>query len=320
MRKRIRCEARRPGVRVDGRAGGRGVREAVMALLAALATALAASSTAHAARFQAPCVAGTTAPSCSYWMARTTFVADGDTIRVIVDGERGEKTIRFTGINAMELTGATARTPPTGAARAWASRRPRSWTGPSRPSHGIVRLSAQDPRQPQRQAPAALGRGPRRRPLAVTSARLELEQGLALWLPNRTEWAHNREYNALAEQAARRASGNLYDPAACAGAPSADAQLAVDVNWDADGKRARTSTASGSTSATSAPTDVAAGPAGGCATRGSAPAAHIPGFVFPSYAVAPAGGSVRLHAGCGENSPHAGAASTGASRTPCSRT
>ena len=301
MRKRIRCEARRPGVRVDGRAGGRGAREAVVALLAALATALGASSSAQAASFQAPCVAGTTAPSCSYWMARTTFVADGDTIRVIVDGERGEKTIRFTGINAMELWRYSEN--PAHRRGACMGLEATALVDRSiKASHGIVRLSAQDPG-------SRSGKRLRRSVEARVDGRwqdlgrLELEQGLALWLPNGTEWAHNREYNALAEQAAT-ARRNLYDPAACAGAPSADAQLAVDVNWDADGNDEQNLNGEWVDVRNLGSTDV---PLAGWWLRDSwlrPSAPHIPGFVFPSYAVVRAGGSVRLHAGCGENSPN----------------
>src|SRR5918911_1194699 len=45
------------------------------------------------------------APTCRFWMATVTFVADGDTVRVRIDADRSrrEQTIRFTGINAMEL-------------------------------------------------------------------------------------------------------------------------------------------------------------------------------------------------------------------------
>src|SRR4051795_11550501 len=70
-------------------------------LLAGLIILLGAAP-AHAA-WRAPCVPGTNGPQCTWWNARTTFVADGDTIRVRIAGARGISTIRFTGINAMEL-------------------------------------------------------------------------------------------------------------------------------------------------------------------------------------------------------------------------
>src|SRR5918911_3344067 len=69
-----------------------------MAAWAGLAAAAGAAS-------RGPCVPGTAGPTCELWSARTTFVADGDTIRVRIDGDRSGRvqTIRFTGINAMEL-------------------------------------------------------------------------------------------------------------------------------------------------------------------------------------------------------------------------
>src|SRR3954470_19005676 len=50
-----------------------------------------------------PCVEGEAQPVCRYQTAKVVFIADGDTIRVRQPGSRGIKTIRFTGINAMEL-------------------------------------------------------------------------------------------------------------------------------------------------------------------------------------------------------------------------
>src|SRR3954447_12289392 len=72
--------------------------------LVALTAALLAVTAAPArAAWRAPCQPGTKAPLCTWWNARTTFVADGDTIRVRISGTSGISTIRFIGINAMEL-------------------------------------------------------------------------------------------------------------------------------------------------------------------------------------------------------------------------
>src|SRR4051794_22275482 len=78
---------------------------ALLATLASLLPLLAAASGAQAAT-RGPCIAGTPGPMCHFWTGKVTFVADGDTIRVDIDddGTSAEKTIRFTGINAMELT------------------------------------------------------------------------------------------------------------------------------------------------------------------------------------------------------------------------
>src|SRR3954468_18299653 len=70
-------------------------------LLVALTAALALPAAASAR--SGPCVPGASQPRCNFTTARVTFIADGDTIRVRTPGSRAVKTIRFTGINAMEL-------------------------------------------------------------------------------------------------------------------------------------------------------------------------------------------------------------------------
>src|SRR3954447_14176032 len=74
---------------------------AVRALVFAVAAALLMP--AAAAAKSGPCVSGSSQPRCNFTNARVTFIADGDTIRVRAAGKRAVKTIRFTGINAMEL-------------------------------------------------------------------------------------------------------------------------------------------------------------------------------------------------------------------------
>ena len=76
------------------------MRLAFATVLAVLLMPLAAAGAAR----RAPCVEGASKPLCRFWDAEVTFVADGDTIRADIKGVRGNKTIRFTGINAMELT------------------------------------------------------------------------------------------------------------------------------------------------------------------------------------------------------------------------
>jgi endonuclease YncB( thermonuclease family) len=273
----------------------------LLAALTCLVPALAGAEDARAAA-KAPCIAGASGPTCHFWTAKTVFVADGDTIRVVLDGDRSRKvrTIRFTGINAMELSvyssypdrrrGSCMGLEATALAERYIKR-----------SRGVVRLSAQNP--------ASSTGGRLRRTVEVRVGgqwrdlgRILMEEGYALWLPNGTEWAHNREYSELA-QAAAAARKNLYNPAACAGAPSPEAQLAVDVNWDADGNDEKNLNGEWVDIRNLGTTDV---PLAGWWVRDSwlrFGAPKIPGFPFPSYAVVPAGGSVRLHVGCGENSP-----------------
>jgi micrococcal nuclease len=272
-----------------------------LAAAASLVAGLAFAAGAEAAD-RGPCVPGQPRPICHFWTAKVTAISDGDTIRVDVhgDGTSAEKTIRFTGINAMELTryskyparrrGACSGLEATAFIERYIKRAGR-----------VVRLAAQN---------ASSRSGHRlRRSVAVRVGgrwadlgRALLEQGHVLWLPNGDEWAHNREYHELAERAAV-AKRNLYDPAACAGGPAQDAQLAVDVNWDADGTDQKNLNGEWVDVRNLGTTDV---PLAGWWVRDSwlrYDARHVPGFQFPAYAVVPAGGSVRLHVGCGENSP-----------------
>jgi hypothetical protein len=94
-----------------------------------------------------------------------------------------------------------------------------------------VRLAAQDP---------ASHSGDRlRRSVQVLIAgqwedvgRILLSEGHALWLPNGGEWAWNRTYSVLAQQAAHAGVG-LWNTEYCGGGPPAALRLWV--NWNAEG-------------------------------------------------------------------------------------
>ena len=74
-------------------------------LVCAIGALLLLAPAAHGVR-RAPCVEGSARPKCTFWDAKVKFIADGDTIRADVeaDGTHAVKTIRFSGINAMELS------------------------------------------------------------------------------------------------------------------------------------------------------------------------------------------------------------------------
>src|SRR4051812_40274462 len=157
-----------------------------------------------------PCVAGKKRPRCTFTPARVTFVADGDTVRATIAGR--EKTIRFTGINAMELhryssdprkrRGECHGVEATTLVDRYITR-----------SHGRIQLAAQHAgshSNKRLRRSVWVKVGGRWRDLA----RIEMQAGLALWLPNGPEWAHNREYHQLAEQAAAAQRG-VFDPDAC---------------------------------------------------------------------------------------------------------
>src|SRR4051794_999855 len=197
-------------------------------VLAAAVLALPAAAGASTG----PCVPGSSQPRCNFKMARVTFIADGDTIRVRQAGSRAVKRIRFTGINAMELHRYSK----------YASRRRGDCHGVEatnlieryiKRAHGKVRLADQ-------RADSKSGHRLRRAVWVrsgghwVDLGKVELQHGLVLWLPNGAEWAHNGEYHRLAAEAAAAHRG-LYDPKSCGAGPDDDIPLRMFVNWDASG-------------------------------------------------------------------------------------
>jgi micrococcal nuclease len=269
------------------------MRRALPLLVLAL---LGAAPAAHAAR-RAPCTESGGRPLCEFREVKVVFIADGDTIRVREGGRI--RTIRFTGLNAMELTRYSK----------YPSRRRGACHGLEatsvveravRRSHWRVRLSAQ--------LQSSHSRHRERRSVWVKSggrwhdlARMVLERGLALWLPNGIETAHNREYLALAERAAAAGRG-LYDPAACGAGPDQDIPITVTVNWDADGNDAGNLDG-----------EWAEVHNGGSRTLDLSDwwlrdswlrpgRAHAPGYRFARGTALPPGGTLRLHAGCGSDS------------------
>src|SRR5215211_3076416 len=172
------------------------MRRGLLVLAVALPAATLAADTAAAAR-RGPCMEGAKRPRCVFQDARAVFVADGDTIRVRLAGRI--RTVRFTGINAMELTRYSK----------YPSRRRGACHGfeatalverAVKRSRWKVRLGAQrlSSRASRRLRRSVwVRRGGRWRDLS----KLELKAGLALWLPNHIENAHNREYAVLARRA-----------------------------------------------------------------------------------------------------------------------
>ena len=274
---------------------------AVASALLACVSGLVAAPGASAAD-RGPCLDGGQGPACHFWTGKVTFVADGDTIDVDIDGDgtRAARTVRFTGVNAMELTryskypsrrrGACHGLEATALVERYIKR-----------SRGRVRLSAQNPGSTT---------GKRlRRSVAVRVGgrwtdlgRILMQEGRALWLPNPVENAHNLEYHTLAEQA-RLAGRNLYNPTLCGPGPSPEAQLKVSVHWDADGTDGSDLNGEWVDIRNSGATDV---PLAGWWFRDSwliYNARHVPGYEFGADAVVPAHGSLRLYVGCGTNGP-----------------
>jgi endonuclease YncB( thermonuclease family) len=255
---------------------------------------LFACTAAPAAASVGPCVPGGDpdyAPLCTFWNARVTAVADGDTIEVDIAGDRSRarRRIRLTGVNAMELTRyshkAALRRGDCHGVEATARLEQLLRRGRMR-----VRLAAQDP--------ASHARTRLRRQVSVriggrrldVGARL-LAEGHALWLSNEYEWAWNARYAELSLSAAR-AGLRLWNPHGCGSGPQPEASIALSVNYDAprndrfnvNGEYVQIVNRSG-----------VAVPLDGWYFRDSG----LRRYTFRAGAVAPAGGSVMLRMGYG---------------------
>jgi endonuclease YncB( thermonuclease family) len=271
----------------------------VLLAVATIFALMLAAPAAHAS-WRAPCVPGTQRPVCTWWQARVTFVADGDTIRVRPRGSRAIQTIRFTGINAPELRRYSSRARRRrGACHAVAATAVVARA--IRRSHRVVRLAAQRPS-------SRTGGRLRRSVYARVGgrwtdvSRLVLDAGLALWLPNGVEWAHNLEYRIVAESVAAAQRG-LYAPAACGAGPDQDLPVGVTVNWDADGGDEHNLNGEWIEVANGGLRDL---PLAGWFVRDSwlnVNLRGVPGYAFGPTARVPAGGSVRVHVGCGPDTP-----------------
>lgn len=203
------------------------MRRALLLLVLALPAFPAAASAASG-----PCGVGAMSPDCQFWTGRVTFIGDGDTMSVDLDGDKSRRAvrIRITGINATEeyvhTSAADDRVGECHAGEATARLEQLV-----RAARGRVRLSAQNA--------ASESRGRYRRAVAVKLhgrwrdvGRLLLNEGHAIWLGNGAEWAWNTSYSIIAQRAAAHHVG-IWDPEACAPGPPADVRLWV--NADADG-------------------------------------------------------------------------------------
>ncbi len=258
-------------------------------VLALLIVLQAAASPARAAEGDAgPCTGERGSPSCQFAYGDVAFVADGDTIDVSIRGV-GMRRIRVTGINAMEHTRyskhASRRR---GACHALAATA--RVEGLLKAGGGTVRLAAQDPQ-------SMAGRRLRRQVSTwideawVDIGRVLVAEGRALWLPNGVEYAWNRSYKQLSEQAAARRQG-LFDSDACGPGPAADIQPELELRWDARGNDGINVNGEWVKIRNPSPRalDLAGWRLGDSSARR---------FTFPSAAVLPPDGDVTLHVGRG---------------------
>lgn len=207
-------------------------RRLLVALLTAVVAAAvaAAPASATAETYEASCVPWETAPICTFWEGTVTRIEDGDTLRVRVDGETSSQRVRITGIQAMELTvhGDLFR-----AGDCHAIDATNRLDQLVEAAEGRVRISAMDE--------GSFSRNRERRSVAVQIGsrwvdvgRRLLNEGLALWLPARDEWAWNARYSTYAERAAAAGIG-MWQTSSCGEGPNEGQAIEVTVNGDADG-------------------------------------------------------------------------------------
>jgi len=201
----------------------------LIALLAVAATAPAAHARPHSGR----CTGEAGSPRCHYWYGKAVFFADGDTIDVNIAGDgHGARHIRFSGINAMELTRySSIRSRRRGECHAVAATN--RVEALIRRGHRRVRLAAQH-------ASSRSGHRLRRQVSTkingrwVDVNRAIIAEGRALFLGNSAEWAWDRPYMRLAQRAAARRL-RLWNPRGCGAGPQRHVTPRVRIKYDADG-------------------------------------------------------------------------------------
>ena len=269
------------------------MRRLILLLLTTLLAATAAPAAAEAAK-RGQCLLRKSGPQCYLWTGKVTFIADGDTVYVDIDGD-GSRThfpVRITGMNAMEQTTYTSRA---------SARRGECHAVEAtarleqllKASKYKVRLLAQDP--------ASRSQRRLRRSVAVKIkgrwvdvARTMLGEGHAIWLPNRRESAWNRDYSIL-QLRAQRAQLNLWDPDYCGAGPNEGQPTRLLVNWDADGDDGLDPNGEWVRITNLDPVNPL--PLGGWWLRDSA----LRRLVLPSWAEVPPGGHITIYDGVGDD-------------------
>jgi endonuclease YncB( thermonuclease family) len=262
-------------------------------LLLTLVLLLVLAAPAQAARRDRCLLDGASGEQCWVWTGRVAQVYDGDTLGVRISGV-GFKRVRVTGINAMEQS-VYSSNPSKRRGDCHALEATRRLEALVRRSHGRVRLAAQDP---DSRSGFRL-----RRSVAVRSAghwrdvgKVLLREGHAIWLPGHVENAWNEEYARVSQEAAQR-HVRLWDPSYCGVGPDDDVPLRLLVNWDADGQDGADLNGEwAQITNRDAGRDIAIG---GWYFRDSA----LRRYRFPSWAIIPAGETVKLYVGQGPDEP-----------------
>ena len=269
------------------------MRRLILLFLTTLLAATAVPASAEAAQ-RAQCLLRKSGPQCYFWTGKVTFIADGDTVYVDIDGDGSKRRhpVRITGINAMEQTTyssrASARRGECHAVEATAR-----LDQLLKAAKYKVRLYAQDP--------ASRSQKRLRRSVAVRVngrwtdvGRVLLGEGHAIWLPNHREYAWNRDYSIL-QLRAQRAQLNLWDADYCGFGPAEGAPVRLLVNWDADGDDNLDPNGEWVRITNLDPVNPL--PLGGWWLRDSA----LRRIVLPDYATVPPGGHITIYDGIGDD-------------------
>jgi endonuclease YncB( thermonuclease family) len=258
--------------------------------LPAAVLAILALGAAPAAAATGPCTPERDSPRCHLWLGKVQSVSDGDTIDVDIAGDgRGARTVRFAGINAMELRRH--------------SRYPARRRGECHSIEATARLEQLLRRGRMRvrlaaRRPASRSGYRLRRQVSVRIAgrwvdtgRVLVEEGHALWLSNHDEWAWNRSYSVATKQGAVWGA-RLWNSRYCGAGPSPGARLEIELEYDAPGRDFDNVNGEWARIHNRSP---AAVPLRGWWFRDSA----LRRYRFPAAAVIPANGSLLLRMGRG---------------------
>jgi endonuclease YncB( thermonuclease family) len=270
------------------------MRRIPYALLGALMLFSLLPAAANARKSTGSCLLRAGSPQCYLWFGKVTFLADGDTLSVDIDGDRTHRSerIRITGIQAMEQSNYPV-TPSKRRGDCHAVEATDRLQELLKAGRYRVRLAAQDPTSQSR-----------KRLLRAVAVKIDhkwvdvgrvlLSEGHALWLPYHSESAWNRDYSILAERA-QAAGVNLWDTDYCGPGPVDTANLRMWVNWDADGYDDLDP--DGEWIRIKNLDLVNAMPLGGWYVRDSG----LRRYTFPYYATVPPGGEITVYAGEGDS-------------------
>src|SRR4051812_23514460 len=179
-------------------------------IVTCLLTGLAGLTAGAADAYTGRCLPGNKGPKCHFWLAKISRFEDGDTIAVHINGQKGEKNIRFIGVQAMEQSVYSDKHPERRRGECHALEATARQEQLIKQAHGRLRLAAQHPATDHkgrlvRSVAARLGG--RWQDLGE----ILLSEGHTLWLPLSNETAWNRRYNQASQEAAQKHIG-IWNP------------------------------------------------------------------------------------------------------------